>query len=324
MSSHQLSLSIINDGHPKTPVHAAFSAESDILVVLHEHGQCQVWDLHTRLGPEKGKVMDPVLLVERSLNETSSATTRWRQVTVLPRSSEGTWPVAVIGQEASGRDVISLLDTPGEKTISVEKGSRLLQNSPSGSLWLQSAGGKLTDGMSPCVSFRIPSDPQAALSGSSGGVGTSFTEFCAETHIVRGSSSPIFVGLSSTGRLHICSTSGGHHVLGTNVTSFTCASDFIIYTTFAHEAHFASVSDVVTLLSSGDVAKVAGSQSQMPEWEKRRIERGARIVCAVPSALALVLQMPRGNLETIAPRPMVMAVVKRDIAASVFINLLRS
>ena len=34
----------------------------------------------------------------------------------------------------------------------------------------------------------------------------------------------------------------------------------------------------------------------------------------VPSATALVLQMPRGNLETVHPRPMVGAVVKADVA----------
>ena len=33
-------------------------------------------------------------------------------------------------------------------------------------------------------------------------------------------------------------------------------------------------------------------------------------MAAVPSAMSLVLQMPRGNLETICPRPMVLDVVR--------------
>lgn len=49
------------------------------------------------------------------------------------------------------------------------------------------------------------------------------------------------------------------------------------------------------------------------EWETRRIERGALVVVACPSSMSLVLQMPRGNLETIYPRPLVLAVVRRDV-----------
>ena len=45
------------------------------------------------------------------------------------------------------------------------------------------------------------------------------------------------------------------------------------------------------------------------------MERGARIVTAVPSNMSLVLQMPRGNLETVNPGPMVMNVVGADIDA---------
>lgn len=47
------------------------------------------------------------------------------------------------------------------------------------------------------------------------------------------------------------------------------------------------------------------------------MERGSRIVVAVPSAMSLVLQMPRGNLETISPRPFVLEVVRADVAQSV-------
>lgn len=50
-------------------------------------------------------------------------------------------------------------------------------------------------------------------------------------------------------------------------------------------------------------------------WSSRKVERGSRIVTAVPSTMSLVLQMPRGNLETINPRPLVMEVVKQDLDA---------
>lgn len=52
-----------------------------------------------------------------------------------------------------------------------------------------------------------------------------------------------------------------------------------------------------------------------PESDERcrSIERGARLVTAVPTNMNLVLQMPRGNLETIAPRAMVVAGIRQLI-----------
>lgn len=52
-----------------------------------------------------------------------------------------------------------------------------------------------------------------------------------------------------------------------------------------------------------------------PEKDERcrSIERGARLVTAMPTSLSLVLQMPRGNLETIFPRAMVVAGIRKLI-----------
>lgn len=74
-------------------------------------------------------------------------------------------------------------------------------------------------------------------------------------------------------------------------------------------AHFAPVEAVADWLEK----LAADATSSQPEWETRRVERGSRIVTAVPSTMSLVLQMPRGNLETINPRPLVMKIVKQDI-----------
>jgi len=95
--------------------------------------------------------------------------------------------------------------------------------------------------------------------------------------------------------------------LATNANSFHCASGFVIYATSAHEAHFDPIQSLFSALSPGYVGekKVGG--------EVRRVERGSRIVTAVSSNMALVLQMPRGNLETVNPRPLVLEVVKKDV-----------
>lgn len=118
--------------------------------------------------------------------------------------------------------------------------------------------------------------------------------------------SALFIGLSPSGNLHVADAQEQVRILATNANSFTVASDFLIYTTTAHYSHYAPLSELVTLLN-------AGPTTDLPEWETRRVERGSRIVTAVPSNMALVLQMPRGNLETVNPRPLVMKIVRADI-----------
>jgi elongator complex protein 1 len=87
------------------------------------------------------------------------------------------------------------------------------------------------------------------------------------------------------------------------------SSTFLIYTTTSHESKYASL----------DTLRRIAMEEQLVEgeriWESRRVERGSKIVTVVPSAMSLVLQMPRGNLESINPRPLVLEVVRRDIHA---------
>lgn len=54
-----------------------------------------------------------------------------------------------------------------------------------------------------------------------------------------------------------------------------------------------------------------------PEKDERcrSIERGARLITVTPSSYCLILQMPRGNLETIHPRALVLAGIRNSIAS---------
>lgn len=45
----------------------------------------------------------------------------------------------------------------------------------------------------------------------------------------------------------------------------------------------------------------------------RRIERGAQIVVAVPNDVSLILQMPRGNLETVYPRAFALTSLRQKL-----------
>jgi elongator complex protein 1 len=127
-------------------------------------------------------------------------------------------------------------------------------------------------------------------------------EFCLQSQSIslspsdRDSEMTIYVGLGSSGKLHIARDRSAH-TLASNVTSFTVASGFVIYTTTAHEATFAPFDALPNLLATMD----SESKDTPTDWPTRRVERGSRIVVAVPSSMSLVLQMPRGNLETINP-----------------------
>ncbi len=121
----------------------------------------------------------------------------------------------------------------------------------------------------------------------------------------------LFIGHSESGKLFVASSSVST-LIAPNATSFTVASGFLIYTTGAHEAVFSPVASLSVFVRA---EAEADRDTLKNGWEKRRIERGSRIVVSVPSAMSLVLQMPRGNLETIYPRPLIMEVVRQDLDA---------
>ena len=137
------------------------------------------------------------------------------------------------------------------------------------------------------------------------------------------------MGLSAEGKLYSAISNGDSTLLASGVNSFAVASRFVVFTTTSHDVQFAPVDSVVAALRSGHVNGILQSDSgenaagglASQGWEKRRVERGSRIVTAVPSTMSLVLQMPRGNLETINPRPMVMEVVNNDLDACVFTTM---
>lgn len=146
-----------------------------------------------------------------------------------------------------------------------------------------------------------------------------FSEFCFQAESARlDEDNLLIVGRSASNKLY-CTASGIEDsiVLVPNCTSFTITSGFLVFSTLSHESFFAPLDVLHEKLRSHSSDNSTLSQ----QWEQRRIERGAQIVTAVPSSMALVLQMPRGNLETIYPRPMVSAVVRRDIETYVILLL---
>ncbi|XP_054288368.1 elongator complex protein 1 isoform X2 [Macrosteles quadrilineatus] len=74
--------------------------------------------------------------------------------------------------------------------------------------------------------------------------------------------------------------------VATNVTSYYCLLQFLVMTLSSHQLCITNINSGFKMLDGSDTC--------------RRVERGARLVVCVSHSV--VLQMPRGNLETIEPR----------------------
>ena len=95
--------------------------------------------------------------------------------------------------------------------------------------------------------------------------------------------------------------------LARDCSSFVVTDAHIIFTTTQHLLKFVH-------LTEPSAMNVPGNTPEVDE-RCRSIERGAKIVTVIPSAYAVVLQMPRGNLETIFPRVLVLSGIRRHIAS---------
>ncbi|KAF2025124.1 IkappaB kinase complex, IKAP component [Setomelanomma holmii] len=117
--------------------------------------------------------------------------------------------------------------------------------------------------------------------------------------VVHGQQSLAF-GLTKSGVLY-----ANDRILVRNCTSFALSPSHLIFTTTQHLLKF------VHLVNADDL-EVPLDEPQKDE-RCRSIERGAKIVTAMPTTYSVVLQMPRGNLETVYPRALVLAAIRRSI-----------
>ena len=60
-----------------------------------------------------------------------------------------------------------------------------------------------------------------------------------------------------------------------------------------------------------DLPKLSAEKAHPFDESCRRVERGSRIVTVVGDGTQVVLQMPRGNLETIHPRALLISSLKK-------------
>ncbi|XP_005092172.1 elongator complex protein 1 [Aplysia californica] len=93
--------------------------------------------------------------------------------------------------------------------------------------------------------------------------------------------------------------------VASNCTSFGVHNDFLLITTLTH-----TVRCICKTTKLSDLPKLSDGKAHPFDESIRRVERGSRIVTVVGNDTKLVLQMPRGNLETIHPRALVLSTLK--------------
>ena len=92
-------------------------------------------------------------------------------------------------------------------------------------------------------------------------------------------------------------------LIASNCTSFVLHPDFLIYSTLKHQVEFIPTCVITDPNDSMEYASIFS----------RRVERGSTIVTVVPGNVQLVLQLPRGNLETVSPRTLVLSLVRHHL-----------
>lgn len=150
MSSFQLLLHAPADApspQSRLPIHLSFSPTKDILAALWETGYVELTDLRTRIGPGRGKVMDPVLLWTGIVG---AGISEHRQIVVL-KAGNNINKIAVLGssQGQYSKDVVTVLSIDGvaveSDNINLPQRNGMLIPSDE-DVWWQSPEGEILSG----------------------------------------------------------------------------------------------------------------------------------------------------------------------------------
>ncbi|XP_028272496.1 elongator complex protein 1 isoform X2 [Parambassis ranga] len=141
-------------------------------------------------------------------------------------------------------------------------------------------------------------EPSVEMWRDSSGCSINFPVPCIQTALCRISGEEHLLGLTDRSHLY-----AGDTELASSVSSFAICNDFLLITTHSHICRCLQLS---TLTVKGLQAALASDGDQNDET-LRRVERGSRIVTVVPQDTRVILQMPRGNLETVHHRALVLA-----------------
>ncbi|CAB4380600.1 unnamed protein product [Rhizophagus irregularis] len=186
---------------------------------------------------------------------------------------------------------------------------RLYSNPNNEELWFENTHGKVfkvkiyidqinkfIENNDPGEKLKIQNDPF-----------TSFPEVCnwiSSTEIGRDErNETVIIGLSENNKLY-----GNNTQISMDCTSFFIHNDFLISTTLNNNVKFLPLQ-----ANLSDWESFNNNESHPYHETMRKVERGSKIICAVYFDVFLILQMPRGNLETVHPRALVLASVRESL-----------
>ncbi|XP_077387627.1 elongator complex protein 1 [Festucalex cinctus] len=145
-------------------------------------------------------------------------------------------------------------------------------------------------------------DPSVEEWCDSSGCSVNFPVPCTQMALCRVDGQECVLGLTDRSHLYAADME-----LASNVSSFAVCDDFLVVTTHSHTCRCLRLSTLSLKALQTAMAQDGGQNDET----LRRVERGSRVVTVVPRDTRVVLQMPRGNLETIHHRALVLAQLRQ-------------
>lgn len=267
-------------------IDVAFSKSGTRIAVLTQDSFAVfLWSLKTRPVPA------PIL--ESSYPLSNASTSRPRQIAFVNENE-----VFVLRESSPNSTVIekTLLETRVTEVVYEAIGTRFSSVFPGighDSLWVSHKASK------GCTYTSISSEPDDVSK-----VNPWYESPSVDTPWARAVSisedEKILISMTRTGTLF-----ANKRVLAKNCTSFLVTPSHLLFTTSQHLLKFVHLNHVDEMEVPEDT----------PETDERcrSIERGSKLVSVIPSIFAVVLQAPRGNIETIYPRALVLAGIRTFI-----------
>ncbi|XP_053318021.1 elongator complex protein 1 [Spea bombifrons] len=128
-----------------------------------------------------------------------------------------------------------------------------------------------------------------------------FLQPCVQIALATVDKEEVVLGLTDRSCLFI-----NNMKVATNITSFAIHGDFLLLTTHSHTCRCISLKDTTLTALEAQL----NSMPKPNDETIRKVERGSRLVTVVPQDSKIILQMPRGNLETIHHRALVLAQIR--------------
>ncbi|XP_072114226.1 elongator complex protein 1 isoform X2 [Mobula birostris] len=129
-----------------------------------------------------------------------------------------------------------------------------------------------------------------------------FSQPCVQTALCKIGGEEVVLGLTEKSRFFVNVSE-----IASNVNSFIVHDEFLLFTTHSHTCRCLNLR--TTSLKA--LLHLSISDSQPNDETVRRVERGSRIVTVVLHNAKLILQMPRGNLEVIHHRALILAQLRK-------------